>query len=73
MFSKFVETRRRGIGSAIGGPEHSLPPDHPFRPACDAGLEFVCIFGHDAVLTSVPFRVQTHRLGAEGRDESANQ
>ena len=29
-----METGRRGTGSAIGEPEQSSPPDHPFRPAC---------------------------------------
>ena len=33
-FSKFAETSRRGTGSAIGDPEQTSPPDHPFRPAC---------------------------------------
>ena len=32
-FSKFAETSRRGTGSAIGAPEQSSPPNHPFRPA----------------------------------------
>ena len=32
-FSKFAETSRRGTGSAIGAPEQTSPPDHPFRPA----------------------------------------
>ena len=27
-----METSRRGTGSAIGEPEQSSPPDHPFRP-----------------------------------------
>ena len=31
-FSKFAETSRRGTGSAIGAPEQTSPPDHPFRP-----------------------------------------
>ena len=31
-FSKFTETSRRGTGSAIGAPEQTSPPDHPFRP-----------------------------------------
>ena len=32
-FSKLAETSRRGTGSAIGDPEQTSPPDHPFRPA----------------------------------------
>ena len=32
-FSRFAETSRRGTGSAIGEPEQTSPPDHPFRPA----------------------------------------
>ena len=32
-FWKFAETSRRGTGSAIGAPEQTSPPDHPFRPA----------------------------------------
>ncbi len=32
-FSRFAETSRRGTGSAIGAPEQTSPPDHPFRPA----------------------------------------
>ena len=32
-FSRFTETSRRGTGSAIGAPEQTSPPDHPFRPA----------------------------------------
>ena len=31
-FSKLAETSRRGTGSAIGDPEQTSPPDHPFRP-----------------------------------------
>ena len=31
-FSRFAETSRRGTGSAIGDPEQTSPPDHPFRP-----------------------------------------
>ena len=56
--SKFVETSRRGTGSVIGAPEqtsHSsshcqprLDTSHPKRPR-HAGLEFVCVFGHDAL------------------------
>ena len=33
-FSKLAETSRRGTGSAIGVPEQTSPPGHPFRPAC---------------------------------------
>ena len=33
-FSKFAETSRRGTGPAIGDPEQTSPPGHPFRPAC---------------------------------------
>ena len=33
-FSKFAETNRRSTESAIGAPEQTSPPDHPFRPAC---------------------------------------
>ena len=32
-FSRFAETSRRDTGSAIGAPEQTSPPDHPFRPA----------------------------------------
>ena len=33
-FSKFEGTSRRGTGTAIGVPEQTFPPEHPFRPAC---------------------------------------
>lgn len=33
-FSKFAETSRRGTGPAIGDPEQTSLPGHPFRPAC---------------------------------------
>ena len=32
-FLRFAETSQRGTGSAIGAPEQTSPPDHPFRPA----------------------------------------
>ncbi len=37
---EYVETSRRGTGSAIGDPEQTSPPGHSFRPAC--ALELPC-------------------------------
>ena len=46
-FSRFAETSRRGTGSAIGAPEQTSPPDHPFRPA--GAPELLC--GSAVVIT----------------------
>ena len=48
--SKFAETSRRSTGSAIGVPEQSSPPNHPFRPA--GAPELLC--GGAVAITEQP-------------------
>ena len=56
-FSRFAETSRRGTGSAIGAPEQTSPPDHPFRPA--GAPELLC--GGAVVITEQTANRLRHR------------
>ena len=67
-FSRFAETSRRGTGSAIGAPEQTSPPDHPFRPTgapellCGGAVPWCINTGKSLIPLTLRFLAQKRNL-----------